>query len=317
VAGAEAGRLLLQGGEVVSTAASHNAPSYASDFVYEVAYSIPRREAEVNSGDLPSPLRCRSFRRYDVEDELGTDRQGHGPTLRKESSLNPEPITEHVYRIDAGALGVYLIALPESLTLIDAGFPGTMATIGEAVRLLGRRPEEIHDVLVTHCHPDHAAGLAEVRQATRAHVWMHPADAELVRAGQAYRPWKVAPGIHNRIFTWRVIRRSPITFEPVPVDREVPPGGDIPVAGGMKAIGTPGHTAGHLVFLWPGDGGVLFAGDAAKNERRLEPGTIYEDFRQGLESLRVIGSHEFEVACFAHGAPLVGGAAKEFRRRWS
>jgi len=146
--------------------------------------------------------------------------------------LNPEPVTERVYRVDAGALNVYLIVLPKSLTLIDAGFPGTMATVGAAVRSLGRSPGEIRDVLVTHCHPDHAAGLAEVRQATMAHVWMHPADAKLVRAGQAFRPWKVTPGMHNRIFAWRVIRRSPSSFAPAAVDREVPPGGDIPVAGG-------------------------------------------------------------------------------------
>jgi glyoxylase-like metal-dependent hydrolase (beta-lactamase superfamily II) len=231
--------------------------------------------------------------------------------------LIPEKITEHVYRIDAGALGVYVMALPEGLVLVDAGFPGTMALVDEAVRSFGRRPEEVHDVLLTHCHPDHAAGLAEVVQATGAHVWMHPADAALVRAGQAYRPWKASPGMHNRLFAWRVIRRSPTTFEPVPVDREVPPGGDIPVAGGMKAIGTPGHTAGHLVFLWPGDGGVLFAGDAAKNETRLEPATIYEDLDLGLENLRMLGTLDFEVACFGHGAPIVGGAAQRFRQLWS
>jgi glyoxylase-like metal-dependent hydrolase (beta-lactamase superfamily II) len=237
--------------------------------------------------------------------------------MRKDTALNLERITAHVYRIDAGALGVYVISRPEDLTLVDAGFPGTMAIVDEAVRSLGRRPEEIRNVLVTHCHPDHAAGLAEVTRATGAQVWMHPADAELVRSGQAFRPWKVAPGMRNRIFAWRIIRRSPTTFEPVPVCRGLLPGSDIPVAGGIKAIGTPGHTLGHLAFLWTGDGGVLFVGDAAKNERRLEPATIYEDIGQGLESLRVIGAYDFEVACFAHGAPIVGGGAQEFRRRWS
>lgn len=34
-----------------------------------------------------------------------------------------EPVTEHVYRVDAGALDVYLIVVPEGITLIDAGFP--------------------------------------------------------------------------------------------------------------------------------------------------------------------------------------------------
>jgi glyoxylase-like metal-dependent hydrolase (beta-lactamase superfamily II) len=227
-----------------------------------------------------------------------------------------EQVTEHVYRIGAGACSVFLIVLADGLTLIDAGFPGTMALVDEAVRSLGRRPEEIRDILVTHCHPDHAGGLAEVKQATGAEAWMHPADAELVRVGTAFRPWKTAPGLRNRIFARLVIQRSPNSFEPVVVEREALPGETIGVAGGIATLGTPGHTAGHLAFLWPGDAGVLFVGDAANHRRRLEPATIYEDLAQGLESLRMLGEQSFETACFAHGAPIVGGAAREFRRTW-
>jgi len=227
-----------------------------------------------------------------------------------------EQVTEHVYRVDVGDLSVFLVVLPESITLIDAGFPGTMASIDEAVRSLGRQPEEIRDVLVTHCHPDHAAGLAEVKLATGARAWMHPADAELVRAGKAFRPWKSAPGLRNRIFARLVVQRSSGSFDPVEVDREVLPGETISAAGGIIALGTPGHTAGHLVFLWPGDGGVLFVGDAATHRRRLAPAPIYEDLTQGIESLRMLGEKEFETACFAHGAPIVGGAAQAFRRKW-
>ena len=182
------------------------------------------------------------------------------------------------------------------------------------MRSLGRSPEEIRDVIVTHCHPDHAAGLAEIKKATGAVAWMHAADAELVRAGRTFRPWKASPGIKNRIFVRRVIARGPQTCEPAAVDREVLPGETIPAAGGIKAIATPGHTVGHLVLLWPGDGGVLFVGDAANNVGRLKPSPIYEDFAQGMESLRALGELDFEVACFAHGAPIVGGAAREFVR---
>jgi glyoxylase-like metal-dependent hydrolase (beta-lactamase superfamily II) len=227
-----------------------------------------------------------------------------------------EQVTEHVYRIGAGACSVFLIVLPDGLTLVDAGFPGTMALVDEAVRSLGRRPEEIRDVLVTHCHPDHAGGLAEVKRATGAQVWMHPADAELVRAGEAFRPWKSAPGLRNRVFARLVIQRSPSSFEPAAVEREVSSGEAVPVAGGIKALGTPGHTAGHLAFLWPGDAGVLFVGDAATHRRRLALAPIYEDVAEGLENLRMLGEQEFETACFAHGAPIVGGAAQEFRTMW-
>jgi glyoxylase-like metal-dependent hydrolase (beta-lactamase superfamily II) len=213
-------------------------------------------------------------------------------------------------------MNVFLIVLPESLTLIDTSFPGTSARIFEAVRSIGRDPEEIRDILVTHCHPDHAGGLAELKQATGATAWMHPADAQQTRAGEAFRPYETSPGLKHQLFTAQVIKQGPTTYEPAVVDKEVEAGETIPVAGGIKAVGTPGHTAGHLVFLWQGDGGVLFVGDAAGNVEGLDLSPIYEDVDQGREDLRALGDLEFDTACFAHGTPIVGGAAQAFRDKW-
>ncbi len=227
-----------------------------------------------------------------------------------------EQVTDHVYRIDAEGMNVFLIALPESLTLIDTGFPESSARIVEAVRSLGRSPEEIRDILVTHCHPDHAGGLAGLKQATGALAWMHPEDAQRVREGEAFRPYETSPGLKHQLFTAEVIEHGPTTYEPATVDKEVEPGETIPVAGGIKAVGTPGHTAGHLVFLWEGDGGVLFVGDAANNVEGLDLSPIYESVARGLEDLRALGDLEFDTACFAHGAPIVGDAAQEFRKKW-
>lgn len=227
-----------------------------------------------------------------------------------------DQVTDHVYCIDMEGMNVFLIVLPEGLTLIDTSFPGTSARIIEAVRSIGRDPGEIRDILVTHCHPDHAGGLAELKQATGATAWMHSGDAELVRAGEAFRPYETSPGLKHQLFAAEVIQQGPTTFEPAVVDKEVEDGETIPVAGGVKAVGTPGHTAGHLVFLWQGDGGVLFVGDAANNVEGLDVSPIYENVDQGLEDLRGLGRLEFDTACFAHGEPIVGGASEAFRAKW-
>jgi glyoxylase-like metal-dependent hydrolase (beta-lactamase superfamily II) len=229
-------------------------------------------------------------------------------------SMQPNRVTDHVFAVDTGPSNVYLIVLPDGLTLIDAGFPGTAGLLEEAVRSLARRLDEIRDVLVTHSHPDHAAGLAEVKKATGAKTWMHPLDAAMVREGRSYRPWKVAPGFSHWLFTRRVINKSPKEYEPAEVEGEAMPGETIPVAGGVKAVGTPGHTAGHLAFLWPGDDGVLFTGDAVLNLKGIGTAHIYEDFAQGRDSIRALGELQFDVACFAHGAPVVGGASEQFKR---
>lgn len=225
-------------------------------------------------------------------------------------------MTEHVFSVDAGALNVFLIVTEDGATLVDAGFPGTMAAVDDALLSLGRGLVDLSNVLVTHCHPDHAAGLAEIERETGAQSWMHPADAGLVRTGGAMRPFETTPGFRNRAIVHLPFWRARQTNEPAVVHHEVLPGETIPVAGGIEAIGTPGHTLGHLAFLWPRDGGVLFVGDAAKNARGLAPSPVYEDYAQGLEDLGTLAALEFETACFAHGAPIVGGAAGEFRRTW-
>jgi glyoxylase-like metal-dependent hydrolase (beta-lactamase superfamily II) len=230
--------------------------------------------------------------------------------------VQPENVTEHVYRVIIGDASVYLIVSADELTLIDAGFPSTMPVLDAALRALGRRPEEITNVLVTHCHPDHAGGLAEIKQATGARVWMHPADAEMVRAGKAFRAWKTAPGEENEIFAREVVMNSPQTFEPAEVDEEVLSGSTVPVSGGIRAVGTPGHTAGHLMFIWPGDGGVLFVGDVATHRESLALAPIYEDLAQGERDVLALLELEFETACFTHGDPIVGGAALEFQKVW-
>ena len=88
------------------------------------------------------------------------------------------------------------------------------------------------------------------------------------------------------------------------------------LAGGIKAIHTPGHSAGHLVFLWPGEGGVLFTGDAANHMAGLNGPPIREDGKLTEESLEKLSHEKFRVACFGHGEPIVGGADMQFRARW-
>ena len=40
---------------------------------------------------------------------------------------------------------------------------------------------------------------------------------------------------------------------------------------GLQVIHTPGHCAGQVAFLWPGEGGVLLVGDAAANTFGASP----------------------------------------------
>ncbi len=96
---------------------------------------------------------------------------------------------------------------------------------------------------------------------------------------------------------------------------EVADGDELPLAGGIKAVHTPGHTPGHLSFLLPSKK-LLFVGDAAANMLRLGMplGMFTADRQQAKESIRKLAALEFDVACFGHGRVLKGEANLRFRR---
>ena len=108
--------------------------------------------------------------------------------------MSARPVTEHVFRVSITMVNVFLIVLPEGITMVDAGLRRSFPRIARAIQGLGRRPEEVTDIVVTHLHADHTGGLAEAREATGARVWMHPADARLVGAGESRRPTQPSPG---------------------------------------------------------------------------------------------------------------------------
>lgn len=221
-----------------------------------------------------------------------------------------------VYCIPVGIVNVFLIDAGE-LTLIDTGTANSAGRILAAVRRLGRQPADIRHILLTHLHADHTGSLKALKEATGATAHMHPADAALTRRGEAMRPAQPGPGVLRRLlFKLLSLGIVPARVEAAAIERELQDGQTLPFAGDMQVIHTPGHTQGHVSFLWPQEGGVLFAGDIASNIGRLGPSILYEDYAEGARSLARVGSLSFNTACFSHGPAIVGNAGARFRRTW-
>ena len=64
-----------------------------------------------------------------------------------------------VYALGLGPVNAFLIDDGTALTLIDTGYGKDDVKILAAVQELGRSPGDIKNIVVTHCHPDHAGGL--------------------------------------------------------------------------------------------------------------------------------------------------------------
>jgi glyoxylase-like metal-dependent hydrolase (beta-lactamase superfamily II) len=231
--------------------------------------------------------------------------------------MNIFQIVPGAYRISFGMVSAFLID-DGGLTLIDSGLPGCAPAILEAIESLGKKPGDVGNILFTHFHEDHTGSARALKEATGATLHMNRLDADSFEKGEAMRPIESSPGLLNRLVVAALTKGRPrSSIETVKIDRDLEDGAVLPFAGNLRAIASPGHTAGHFAFLWPREGGVLFLGDAAGAMVRLGFSPIYENFGEGKRSLAKLAELEFETACPSHGKPIQGGASAVFKKKWA
>ena len=97
--------------------------------------------------------------------------------------MSVQQIVPGLYEIPLGGVNAFLIDSDE-LTPVDTGTMNSADTILEAVQAIGKKHSDLRHILVTHCRPDHAGGLAELKKRTGALVYMHPVDAAITRTGK-------------------------------------------------------------------------------------------------------------------------------------
>ena len=205
---------------------------------------------------------------------------------------------------------VYLL-LGSTLTLVDAGMPGSEEAILAYIDSLGLDAGDLARMVITHHHLDHVGGIAAMKRRTAALVLAHPDDAGLISGEQSPPP---ASSPLMRFLFWLVAPLMP-TLEPVPVDVTVQDGERLDLLGGATVVHVPGHTPGSIALHFPSEG-LLFCGDTIDHRRgRLgpPPKPFTEDMDQALASIRRMSELEFDVLCPGHGAPIVGGADQQVR----
>jgi glyoxylase-like metal-dependent hydrolase (beta-lactamase superfamily II) len=205
----------------------------------------------------------------------------------------------------------YLVAGADgSLVLVDAGTKRAPKALLGALASLGKAPGDVTHLLLSHAHNDHAGGLAEVQAATGASVHTHEREAVYVREGRM-------PAVDRSTRGGRLLARVPgraTGFAPVAEMETFVDGAELPVAGGIAVVHTPGHTPGHCSFLHPSSG-VLITGDAIFNVRglRWSPASACTDVRLSRTSAARLGELDFSVAGFTHGPHVSTGAQAAVR----
>lgn len=227
-------------------------------------------------------------------------------------------ITPHLYQISLGGVNCFLIDdAAGGLLLVDTGYKGNTSKIFKAIEKGGKSPGDIHTIILTHSHPDHAGSAADIAQRTGAKVIAHPADAALAAQGIAGRlPHVVSPGLLNFIIYRLFIKNSRNEIQPIIAAETVDDGDVLPILGGIRIIHTPGHSAGHIALYLQQDD-VLIAGDICANMMGLGLSTVYENRANGVQSILKAAQIPFGKAVFGHGKPLLKDAARKIREKFT
>ena len=233
----------------------------------------------------------------------------------KTAPMTSEEIAPGIYCISATRSNVYLLA-GKTLVLIDTGMPQDSVGILQEIAALGRRPQDVSHILITHAHLDHSGSLAFLKKATGAKVVAGAAEQDYLRGDK--RLWQMnREGIGGKLFKAALFVAETFfyTFQPAAVDIACAGGEKIDWNGGIQVIATPGHSLGSVSYLLP-EKGIIFTGDALSGEPepRLPPRSGCADYRQALASVKNLAGLKFEICCFGHGKPVTSGEDEVIRK---
>jgi glyoxylase-like metal-dependent hydrolase (beta-lactamase superfamily II) len=189
----------------------------------------------------------------------------------------------------------YILACEETLSaaVIDPSWDGrTIAATADEQGL------EISHILLTHCHFDHVGGLAQLKEATNAPVYVHQDAVQMLQQAT----------MSAAFFQLRIP-------DPPPPDEMLSEGQTIRVGNlEINVLYTPGHAPGHVSFHLP-EHRVIFDGDVLFQQgigRTDLPGGDFNTLMASIRDKLMVLPDETQVFS-GHGAITTIGD----ERKWN
>jgi len=225
----------------------------------------------------------------------------------------PVRLAEGVWRIPTfGASIVNSYAFEEAdgtVTLVDAGIKGRgPKRIVEGLAAIGKSPDQVRRILLTHAHFDHGGGAAGIVGRTGAPLSAHDVEAPYLRRGRT-------PSYAGRNPIGRLLAARPMKLQVVDVSSTFRDSDVLDVAGGLQVLHTPGHTPGHCSFLHR-PSGLLITGDSIFNWRdRMTWSYAFfcTDPNMARDTAERLGDAEYEIVAFTHGREIRDKAREQVR----
>jgi glyoxylase-like metal-dependent hydrolase (beta-lactamase superfamily II) len=246
-----------------------------------------------------------------------------------DATMDAQQVAPGVHRVEShGVVNWYLVEDAGRLAAIDAGLPPDWDTFTRVARALGRVPEDLDAVVLTHAHVDHTGFAEQARTDAAATVYVPEGDRDL--AAHQLRGMKTERNVASYLVRYSAARalyaaiaRSGALRSQRVREYETYSDGDTleKVPGRPVAVATPGHTSGHMALLL-GERDVLFTGDAlvtrdpytGRTGPRLVALAATADVAQARESLDRIAGVSVDTLLPGHGEPWTGGAKEAARQ---
>jgi glyoxylase-like metal-dependent hydrolase (beta-lactamase superfamily II) len=221
----------------------------------------------------------------------------------------------------------YIVHDDRGVVLVDAGMEAGGDDMLAGLRHLGRSPCDVAAILLTHWHNDHSSGAEALRRMSNAVVYYH-ADEHPHFSRTAVHGWRMRladalPESGPPAALKAMLGQSPpraIAAACHVTDGQV-------IEERFRVVATPGHSSGHLSYLYEPER-VLFTGDAlAVCGGRLwfMSRFLTEDRERARASMLTCAEVDTNIVCPGHRRPLTTGVAEHRRslrrylqsgRRW-
>src|SRR5450759_107784 len=100
---------------------------------------------------------------------------------------------------------IYLVEYGDELVVIDPGMPSDLRRVASRIKSLGRSPEEVTAIVLTHFHVDHAGSARALKQMSGATVYLHTDEPPYLQGEKAVPLWS-SPGRWRSTAACRLLR---------------------------------------------------------------------------------------------------------------
>lgn len=199
----------------------------------------------------------------------------------------------------------------QGATLIDTGLPNQQEAIASALEEAGVSVADLGRIVLTHQDIDHVGSLHGLAEASGAKVLAHEVETPFIDGREL--PRFLRPEILEARPEMRAFLEG---VQMTPVDEPLADGAVIDVAGGLRAVFSPGHTVGHMC-LFHERTGTLVAGDAlTASEGRLQGPSpqATQDMDTASRSVQKLAELPVQAIVCYHGGVVTDDASGQLRR---